>query len=63
MAKLLPKRLRQARAQYQRQQRASEHASCPTHIKQTGPHMGVYCSTHGVWLKWIPKDLAVQYEL
>jgi hypothetical protein len=49
----LPKRLRQARAQYQRQQRVNEHSDCKKIIKQSGPHFGLYCEQHGTWFKWL----------
>jgi hypothetical protein len=51
----LPLRLRQARAEYHRRQRDTEHSLCPKTTKTAGPHLGLYCATHGTWLAWIPK--------
>lgn len=60
MAKLLPKRLRQAKAQYHRQLTNQQHASCEKITKKQGPHLGLYCAVHGTWLTWIPKTSGSQ---
>ncbi|CAB4166013.1 hypothetical protein UFOVP849_10 [uncultured Caudovirales phage] len=34
------------------------HLNCPMTFKTQGPHTGMYCATHGTWIKWISqKDL------
>jgi len=52
----LPKRLRQAKAEYIRQQHKIQHADCEKIIKQKGPHWGLYCKEHGTWFKWVSKE-------
>jgi len=32
------------------------HAGCKARVQQVGPHWGLYCDTHNVWIKWIRKD-------
>jgi hypothetical protein len=56
MAQLLPRRLRQARAEYQRQQLQQKHHNCTKEYRVVGPHIGVYCCEHGNWLRWMPKS-------
>jgi hypothetical protein len=34
----------------------AEHAGCEPEIRPHGPHQGLYCKTHNVWIKWIAKD-------
>jgi hypothetical protein len=60
MSKNLPKRLRQAKAEYQRQQLQQQHQSCPKETRATGPHLGLYCITHSKWLRWLPKQSGSQ---
>lgn len=52
----LPQRLRQAQAQYHRNQLELKHKDCPKETRITGPHLGMYCVCHNKWLKWIPKE-------
>ena len=33
----------------------AKHAGCPVRFEQRGPHTGMWCARHGVWLKWISK--------
>jgi len=32
------------------------HLNCPTELKITGTHLGLYCRTHGTWIKWLNKQ-------
>jgi hypothetical protein len=32
---------------------AQQHLWCPVEAIKKGPHTGLYCATHGTWLKWI----------
>jgi hypothetical protein len=48
----------QARANTQARQRAIElkHNHCPVEFRVQGPHTGMYCQTHDVWIRWISKQ-------
>jgi len=26
------------------------------HVEQKGPHVGIYCSTYGHWIRWARKE-------
>jgi hypothetical protein len=54
----LPKRLRQAKAEYYRNQLQTQHKDCPKETRTSGPHRGLYCACHNKWLMWIPKEQA-----
>lgn len=34
------------------------HMHCRMEVRQKGPHIGLYCSEHGVWIKWISQKEA-----
>lgn len=36
---------------HQKQQK--RHQNCPMELRETGPHIGLYCQTHGKWMKWV----------
>lgn len=52
----LPKRLRQAKAAYHRQQTALEHSNCKKIIRESGPHFGLYCEQHSTWIRWLNEN-------
>jgi hypothetical protein len=33
-----------------------DHSACEMSVKPCGPHMGLYCAQHDVWIKWISKS-------
>jgi len=35
------------------QRREQAHLLCAKRLDQRGPHWGLYCREHGVWLRWI----------
>ena len=35
------------------QKREHQHRLCPKRQERQGPHLGLYCAQHGVWLRWI----------
>lgn len=35
------------------QKRITKHDKCPVELRVSGPHIGLYCSCHNKWLKWI----------
>jgi hypothetical protein len=40
-----------------KQQRVmNQHQHCQASVEQHGPHWGLYCADHSVWIKWIHKD-------
>lgn len=35
------------------QQREHQHCLCAKRLERQGPHLGLYCAQHSVWLRWI----------
>ena len=33
-----------------------DHSLCEMSLRPRGPHMGLYCAQHGVWIKWISRS-------
>ena len=42
------------------QQAAKEqkHMWCRMEVRKKGPHVGLYCTEHGTWIRWISADQA-----
>ena len=41
-----------------------DHSACEMTLRPCGPHQGLYCREHGVWIKWISRqDLAKIQDL
>ena len=45
----------QASQQSKERQAAKEqaHQHCPMELRAKGPHTGLYCAQHGIWIRWI----------
>ena len=39
-----------------------KHMFCPMEVRQKGPHIGLYCAQHGVWIKWISQTQAQEIQ-
>jgi hypothetical protein len=38
------------------------HLHCPMELRQRGPHVGLYCSCHGTWIRWISQTEAAKIQ-
>jgi hypothetical protein len=39
-----------------------QHMLCPMEVRQKGPHVGLYCSCHGTWIRWISLTEAAKIQ-
>ena len=50
---LLTPKQQSEQTRLKREQIEQEHMWCPMEVRVKGPHTGLYCAQHGVWIKWI----------
>jgi len=44
------------------QRREQAHLLCAKRLERVGPHQGLYCREHGVWLRWISQKDCINYK-
>jgi hypothetical protein len=61
MSKLTPQQ--QSKLTYQKQiLKEQKHMFCPMEVLKRGPHTGLYCAQHGVWIQWISHQDAAKIQ-
>jgi hypothetical protein len=44
------------------QKREHQHQLCAKRLERSGPHLGLYCAQHSVWLRWISQKDCVNSD-